>query len=385
MTPPFHVDWIVPDQLFDGENLRSGLALGFAGGQVVATTTLEALPEQTETTLLSGTVTPGYIDLQVNGGGDALFNNAPTVQSLRTMALAHRRFGTVAILPTVITDTPAVLERAVQAAIAARDEPGILGLHIEGPHISAARRGTHAAKHVRPFDDTTFDHVVRLRDAGVRVMITLAPEAVQPGDVARLVALGAIVSIGHTDATASEVKALLDEGACCFTHLFNTMSQMQGREPGAVGAAINSEAFVGVICDGHHVADEMIDLALRARRVPDRTFLVSDAMSTVGGSDRFTLYGREISVENGRLVNSDGALAGAHITLADSVARMISILGRTPQAALRMGITVPAMLVGQPALARIEGRAAQDLLILGPDWKPTGTCADHLPDQLPCA
>jgi len=308
-------------------------------------------------------------------------NNAPAVQSLRTMAQAHRRLGTVAILPTVITDAPSVLDRAVRATLAARDEPGLLGLHIEGPHISLPKRGTHEAQYIRPFDATTLAHVTRLREAGITVMITLAPEAVRPGDVARLVALGAIVSIGHTDATAAEVGALLDEGASCFTHLYNAMSQMQGREPGAVGAAINSAAYVGIICDGHHVADDMIGLALRARRVPDRTFLVSDAMSTVGGSDHFTLYGREIRVEDGRLVNSEGALAGAHVTMAESVARMITVLGHSPRAALRMGITVPAMLIGQPPLARIEGRAAQDLLVLGEDWLPLGTCADRLPEK----
>ncbi len=381
MISPLHVDWIVPDQIFDGENLRSGLALGFAGGKIVGITTLEALPEQVEITPLSGTIAPGYLDLQVNGGGDILLNNTPTAEAMRGIAQAHRRFGTVGILPTVITDAPEVLDRAVEAALATRDDPGILGLHIEGPHIAASRRGTHGAAHVRPFDDRTFAHVTRLRDAAITVMVTLAPEAVKPGDVARLAALGAIVSIGHTDATASEVQALLDEGASCFTHLFNAMSQMRGREPGTVGAAINSDAYVGVICDGHHVADEMIGLALRARRVPDRTFLVSDAMSTVGGGDRFTLYGQEITLSDGRLVNAEGALAGAHVTMAQSVARMIMVLGRSPQAALRMGIMVPAALVGQPALARIEGRAAQDLLILGEDWMPTGTCADRLPPR----
>lgn len=385
MEPALHVDWIAPDQVFDGENLRSGLVLGFAGGRVVTTTTIEALPEQAQITPLSGLVTPGYVDLQVNGGGGALLNNAPTLASLHCMAEAHRRFGTVAILPTVITDAPEVLDRAVQAVIAAQGSPGIPGLHIEGPHISLARRGTHDPRHIRPFDDTTLAHVARLRKAGLVAMITLAPEAVRPGDVARLVALGAMVSIGHTDATAAGVQALLDEGATCFTHLYNAMSQMQGREPGAVGAAINSDAHASIICDGHHVADAMIDLALRARRIPDRMFLVSDAMATVGGGDRFSLYGREIRLEDGRLVNAEGALAGAHVTMAESVARMIGVVGRSPHSALRMAITVPATLIGRPGLSRIEGRAAQDLLVLGPDWMPRGSCADHLPENGPSA
>ena len=385
MKPAAATDWILPDRLFDGETLRGGVALGLAEGKVIALSAADALPDGALPTRISGIVTPGYVDLQVNGGGDVLLNNAPETASLTAIARAHRRLGTVAILPTVITDAPAVLERAVDAILAARDRPEILGLHIEGPHISLRRRGTHAPEHIRPFDDLTLAQVARLCDAGVAVMVTLAPEAVKPGDVARLVARGAIVSIGHTDATAAEVRALLDEGASAFTHLYNAMSQMQGRAPGTVGAAINSTAHVGIICDGHHVADEMIGLALRARPLPDRMFLVSDAMSTVGGSDRFMLYGHEIRVEDGRLVNAEGALAGAHVTMAESVARLITVLGLPPQEALRMAVTVPAGLIDRSALARIKDRPARDLLVLGPDWMPQGTLADNLSESGPAA
>jgi N-acetylglucosamine-6-phosphate deacetylase len=183
------------------------------------------------------------------------------------------------------------------------------------------------------------------------------------------------VSIGHSDATAEATRQLLDEGASCFTHLFNAMSPMLNRAPGVTGACINSTAYAGIICDGIHVADEMVGLALRARPVADHMFLVSDAMSTVGGSDHFRLYGEEIRLVNGRLVNAEGSLAGAHVTMAESLARLIRVVGIAPDQALRMTSTVPARVIGRPDLARLTGRSTRDLLILGEDWSVNSTVA----------
>lgn len=377
MTPAVPL-WLCPDQVFDGQTLRSGMAIGIVAGRVVALVALSEVPPGAERRNLPGLVTPGYLDLQVNGGGDALLNNSPTAQAMGVMAAAHRRFGTVGVMPTVISDTPEVLALAVEAAIEAKGLPGVLGLHIEGPHLSLPRRGTHAPQFIRPLDSVTMAHVARLRVAGVAVKITLAPEAVQPGQIAALVAMGAVVSIGHSDTTAEAVQAALAEGASCFTHLFNAMSPMLNRAPGVTGAAINSTAYCGFICDGHHVADAMLGLAIRARPVADRMFLVSDAMSTVGGSDRFTLYGQEVRLVGGRLVNAEGSLAGAHVTMAESVARLVRVLGLAPEAALRMAVTVPAMVIDAPGLAQIIGRDADDLLVLGADMMPLGTCATRL-------
>jgi N-acetylglucosamine-6-phosphate deacetylase len=250
-----------------------------------------------------------------------------------------------------------------------------LGLHIEGPHLSLERRGTHSARWVRPFEAETLAHVRRLCGSGVFVKITVAPEAMAKGQIAELAAAGAVVSIGHSNATQAMTQAALAEGASCFTHLFNAMSPMQNREPGVTGAAINSQAYAGIICDGHHVADSMVGLACRARPVPGRMILVSDSMSTVGGSDRFTLYGEDIRLEGGRLVNAEGSLAGAHVTMAESVARLIRVVGLTPQDALTMAITAPASLCRRPDLASIEGRDAGDILLLNDQWAVTGTGA----------
>ena len=371
--------WLCPERLFEGQTLHAGWALSVADGRTLDLRPIAEIPPNAPRQTLKGTITPGFIDLQVNGGGDVMVNTTPTPDGLRAIAAAHRRFGTVGILPTVITDAPEVLDRAVDAALVAHGQNGILGLHIEGPHLSLARRGTHAVRHIRPLDDRTIAHVKWLRAAHVPVMITLAPEAVQPGQIATLAAMGAVVSLGHSDASAESVRMALAEGAACFTHLFNAMSPMLNRAPGVTGACINSHAHAGIICDGIHVVDEMVGLAIRARPLPDRMFLVSDAMPTVGGSGHFRLYGNEIHLENGRLVNAEGSLAGAHVTMAESLARLINVVGIAPETALRMAVSTPARLIGADDLAQIKGRKLEDLLLLNDQWQMVSTCSAFLP------
>jgi N-acetylglucosamine-6-phosphate deacetylase len=374
-VPPI---WIAPDALFDGSQLHTDMALSVAlpmtlsakGARTGKIAPRASLPPEAKVIEIAGTLCAGFLDLQVNGGGDALLNNDQSADAIARMAGAHRRFGTVGILPTVITDAPEVLDRAVDAALAAQGMQGVLGLHIEGPHLSIARRGTHQAQHIRPFDARTMAHIQRLRAAGMFVKITVAPEAATPAQVAQIVATGAVVSIGHSDARAEDVRALLAVGASCFTHLFNAMSPMLNRAEGVTGACINSHAYAGIICDGHHVADEMIALAIRARPVAGTMFLVSDAMSTVGGSDRFTLYGQELHLEGGRLVNAEGSLAGAHVTMAEGLERLITHVGTPPATALDMAISAPARVLGQPALASPAERDLADILILDEQWRP---------------
>lgn len=361
--------WIAPDALFDGKDLHADMALAITGGRTGKIMRRANLLAEAKVIEVAGTICAGFLDLQVNGGGDALLNNDQSAGAIARMAAAHRRFGTVGILPTVITDAPDVLDRAVDAALAAQGMQGVLGLHIEGPHLSIARRGTHLAQYIRPFETRTMAHIQRLRAAGIFVKITLAPEAVTPAQVAQIVATGAVVSIGHSDARAEEVRALLAAGASCFTHLFNAMSPMLNRAAGVTGACINSLAYAGIICDGHHVADEMIALAIRARPAAGRMFLVSDAMSTVGGSDRFTLYGQELHLEAGRLVNAEGSLAGAHVTMAEGLARLITHVGVPPATALDMAISAPARVIGKPALASPAGRDLGDILVLDGQWR----------------
>ena len=365
--------WIAPNSLFDGQDIVYGQAVRIVDGRIteIAKTPVSAVR-------IKGCLTPGFVDLQVNGGGGVMLNTTPTRGGMADIAAAHRIFGTVAIMPTVITDHWAVLDQAVEAAIAAKGDDGIIGLHIEGPHISVARRGTHNAIHVRPMDDRTLNVVEVLRRHDIAVMITIAPEAITHDQIAALVRMGAVVSIGHTDATCEDTEAAISAGASCATHLFNAMSPMVGREPGVVGAVINSHVWSGIICDGFHVDDRMIKLALRARPEDDLMFLVSDAMATVGGPALFDLYGQNIHLENGRLINAEGHLAGAHVTQAEGVARLVHEIDVSLAQALRMAITVPALVMGQANLAQLIGRLVRDVLVLSDDLKVDGTLGQTL-------
>lgn len=357
--------WLAPARVFDGERLRSGFALRLEGGAVAD---LAPLDPRMGAAPLDATVTPGFVDLQVNGGGGVLLNDDPTPAGMAAIAAAHRPLGTVALLPTLITDRPEAMDRL---AAAPSLPEGAVGLHLEGPHVAPARRGTHDPRFIRPLDERTLAAVRRLRAARVPVLVTLAPEAASPEGITALAAAGAVVSLGHSDATYEEAVAALAAGATAFTHLFNAMSPLGHRAPGMVGAALASRAAVGIIADGIHVHPDILPLALRARPAPGLSFLVSDAMPTVGGPPAFRLYGREIRVEEGRLVNAEGGLAGAHTTMAEGVARLAA-LGLPHEEALRMAITVPARLMRLPGLAALVGRPSRDLLRLGPDLRLLG-------------
>lgn len=365
--------WIAPDRLFDGHSIQTGVAVHVKDGQIA-----DIGPTPENALKVSGLLTPGYVDLQVNGGGGVFLNETPTRDGIATIAEAHRRFGTVALLPTVITDSADVLDNAANAAIAAQGLPSVMGLHIEGPHISKERRGTHEADYVRPFDDRTMAVVTHLRDINIPVLITLAPEVTPLKTISKLADSGAVVSIGHTNATAAQINEAIEAGATCATHLFNAMSPMTSREPGAVGAVINSNIYSGIICDGHHVADSMVGLAVRARPEADRMILVSDSMATVGGPDHFDLYGHRVMLKNGRLINKEGSLAGAHVTQAEGVQRLIHKVGLSEETALRMAISNPAACIGLQDVGRLENRRTDDVLLLGDDHAVQATLTEAL-------
>lgn len=355
--------WITAKHIFDGDVLHAGVALAVEDDRVTALKPVAELPAGAHPDHLGHLITPGFFDIQVNGGGGVLLNTSPTRDGVLAIAAAHRALGTTALLPTVITDSADIMDAAADAVIAAHGQAGVMGIHIEGPHIAVARKGTHNPTHIRPLDERTFATVARLRAANVPVLVTLAPEAVQPGQIAQLGQMGAVVSIGHSDATLEQVREAEAEGVHLFTHLYNAMSPMLNRAPGVTGAAITSGAYCSVICDGIHVAPEMLQIAIAARPVGDRMILVSDAMPTVGGPEAFDLYGRSIRVEDGRLVNAEGSLAGAHTTMAQSLRFAVARLGVPLEAALRMAISNPARLMGLAGQFAITGQAVNELLV----------------------
>jgi N-acetylglucosamine-6-phosphate deacetylase len=314
--------------------------------------------------LETGTLAPGLVDLQVNGGGDLLFNNAPTESTVHGMLAAHRGSGTTAILPTFISDTSEQQLRAVAAVRAARasGNPGILGIHLEGPFFERARRGAHSAAMIRSPQGNDIDWLCSLQD--LPTVVTVAPEHMAPGQIRRLSDNHIRVCAGHSNATCEQVLQAVSEGLQGITHLFNAMSPLTARSPGVVGAALAEDRlWAGIIADGHHVHPASIRLAWRAKPA-GQLVLVSDAMATVGGSQgAFNLYGEAIRESGGRLVNSDGKLAGSAIGLLEAVKFCFAEVGLPLDECLRMASRYPAAIMGMHRqLGRIAAGYRADLV-----------------------
>ena len=330
-------------RIFDGDRFHEDSALVIDGARIRAIVPHNQRPRDAETRDLGGgLLAPGFVDVQVNGGGGALLNDAPSVDVVRRIAESHRRFGTTGMLPTLVTDAPEVMAAGIAAVRGAREKmPGVLGIHLEGPFLDVQRKGAHLASFIREMTQADVETIARA-DCGI-VLVTLAPNRVRPELIQALAARGVLVSLGHAEASYDEALAALDAGAGAFTHLFNAMSQIAGREPGMVGAALaHAESYVGLIADGHHVHDANLKIALSAKR-RDRFLLISDAMPpAAGGPDHFELMGRRVSRVGGRLQLEDGALAGSTLTMDEAVRYCVNSLGVELADALRMASLVPA-------------------------------------------
>jgi N-acetylglucosamine-6-phosphate deacetylase len=338
-------------RIFDGDLWHEHHALVIEDGKVAAIAPLRDVPAEARTVPMDGlSLVPGFVDLQVNGGGGVLLNEQRDVEGIRTICAAHARFGTTALLPTLITDTPEVTEEAIAAGLAARAAavPGFLGLHLEGPHLSIARKGAHDPALIRPMEEADLERTVAARKGLEALLTTLAPENASNAQIARLAAAGVTVSLGHSDSGYATATAAVEAGAHVVTHLFNAMSQLGNREPGMVGATLDlGHVSAGLIADGFHVHPAAIRTALRAKRGPGRIFLVTDAMSPMGTDmTSFFLNGREIFREGGRLTLADGTLAGADIDMASCVRYMRDTVGVELEEALRMASLYPAEAIG---------------------------------------
>ncbi|MEE9386986.1 MAG: N-acetylglucosamine-6-phosphate deacetylase [Paracoccaceae bacterium] len=361
--------WLSPTQLFDGQTLSSDSAVQMSDGRVVSVALKYEIPANATVHNIDGTLSPGFFDIQINGGGNVLFNSQTNSAGLARIAAAHHAHGTTHWLPTVITDGPDVMAAACTAVLENHGQHGIAGIHIEGPHIAIERKGTHKSHWIRPLDDNTLTQVKRMRSAGVPVLITVAPEAMRPGEIAQLVSLGSVVSLGHSNASSAQTQAALAEGAQLFTHLFNAMSQIESREQNVVGTAINSDRYCSIIVDGLHVDLGVVGMAVRARPVGDRMIIVSDAMPTVGGSPEFELYGNFIKLVDGRLINQEGSLAGAHITQFEELCNMVQKIGIPLETALRMVTQNPARLMGvSDSLGTISAGHPADMIVIASDF-----------------
>lgn len=357
-------------RLFDGAELHEDRALLVRDGAIEGLLPPQDLPAEAEVvTLDGGVLAPGYLDLQVNGGGGVMLNDAPSVATLTTIARAHAGLGATAILPTLITDTAATTRATVDAVERAIAEgvPGIVGLHLEGPHLSLARKGAHDPTLIRPMAVEDLAFLVEAAGRLPVLMVTLAPESASPAQLRALTAAGAIVSLGHSDAAFADCRAAAESGARCVTHLFNAMSQLGNREPGLVGAALGLGALsAGLIADLIHVHPATIAAALAAKRGPGRIFLVSDSMAGAGSDlDHFVLNGRRIERREGRLTLEDGTLAGADLDLTTAVRNLVRDVGLPLAEALAMATSVPARVIGrEDRLGRIAPGLPADFLWL---------------------
>ena len=316
-----------------------------------------------------GSLVPGFVDVQVNGGGGVLLNDSPDVEGIAAIAAAHRRFGTTALLPTLISDDLEVVAKAIAAVSAAieRGVPGVVGIHVEGPFLNERKRGIHDAGKFRTLDGRAVELLSSLRN-GV-TLVTLAPELVDEGLVASLTSRGVVVAAGHSMATYDDVRSAADEGLTGVTHLFNAMTQMDSRAPGVVGAALDLDLYCGLIVDGEHVHPATLRVALAALGA-DHLMLVTDAMPPVGAKERrFVLNGREILAENGACRAADGTLAGSDLDMGSAVRKAIDMMGVDLATASRMASATPARFLGlEESLGSISPGLRADLV--------------HLDDQL---
>lgn len=354
-------------RLFDGARLHADAAVVIEGDRIAAVVPRRDL--QPGVTLRdmgdAAWLAPGFIDVQVNGGGDVLFNDTPTPDGIAAILAAHRRFGTTALLPTLVSDTQDKMRAAIAAvsAVMAR-EPGVLGIHLEGPFLNPEKAGVHNRAVLRAPEDDALE-MLTAPHGGV-TLVTLAPERVPEGFIRALARAGVKVSLGHSLASYAQTRAAMAEGLMGFTHLFNAMRPITAREPGPIGAALETvSAFYGLIVDGEHVAPASLKMALRGAGTP---MLVTDAMPCVGGSRSiFKLYGEDISVRDGRATRADGTLAGSAIDMASAVRNSVRLLGVSLERALQMASAAPAEFLGLgDRLGRLAPGCRADIIALDP-------------------
>lgn len=354
--------------IFDGEQMLHDHVLVLEADLIAGILPAAEAPDGLRLLLNGGTVAPGLIDLQVNGGGGLMLDGAATVARLTQICAAHARLGATGILPTLITDTPTATAAVIAAGIAAAkaSTPGFLGLHLEGPHLDPRRQGAHDLSLIRPMGSVDLAQLCKAAAELPALMVTLAPVAVTPAQIAELTRAGVVVSLGHAECSYDQAMAAIDAGACCVTHLFNAMTQLGNREPGLVGAVLGGSINAGLIADGLHVHPAALRIALASRA--EGLFLVSDSMA-VAGTDltRFTLGRREILRHDGRLTLADGTLAGADLSLPQAIAYLIRTLGIAPERALAMASCIPATLIGAQAGQLRRGRAA-NLVHFDENW-----------------
>jgi N-acetylglucosamine-6-phosphate deacetylase len=365
---------IAAQHIFDGADMRGPGSVRISQGRIESITFGEAEARDSIHPPADAILAPGFIDIQVNGGGGVLLNDQPTEAGVRRIVEAHRKEGTTGCLPTLITDRSEVIERLAAVAEACLKIPGVLGFHLEGPALNRSRKGIHPEAEIRVPDRRDLVAIKSFGGRG-RSIVTLAPECVPASMIDELIGAGLRIAAGHSEATAAEIGQAVDRGVSAVTHLFNAMSQLGARQPGLVGAALEDDRlFAGIICDGIHVDRAGLRVAFRCKG-RDRLMLVTDAMPLVGTNDRqFMLQGRPITLHENRLTGPDGTLAGAHLTMIKAVRNAVALLGISLADALIMASRTPAAFLGlESELGRIAPGYRADLVAFNPNFEVVGT------------
>ncbi|MGD1906462.1 MAG: N-acetylglucosamine-6-phosphate deacetylase [Leptolyngbyaceae cyanobacterium] len=335
--------------LYTGDQVLHDHAVQVAGDRIVAILPQADLPPDAPQFDLQGHIlAPGFIDLQLNGCGGVMFNDAITADTLDQMHRTNLRSGTTSFLPTLITapDEDMLAAIALVQDYRQYNPHSVLGLHLEGPYLNPKRKGIHNGADVRSPDATMVQALVAAGGETVK-LLTLAPEQVNPDDIQQLVSAGIRVSAGHTNASFQQAVAGFEAGISMATHLFNAMSPWQSRSPGMVGAVFEQqEVYAGIIADGHHVHFTSIQLAKKLKG--DKLFLVTDATPPAGVNNiaAFQIGGQEVFYKNGQCVSAEGTLGGSALTMIEAISHCVHEVGIELAEALRMAGLYPAQAIG---------------------------------------
>ena len=338
---------IIGSKLFNGKKFIEHKALLIDDQHIAGIVNEDAIPTDFLIKKLDGGIlSPGFIDLQVNGGGGKLFNNSPDKESLNTIISAHQYFGTTSIMPTVISDSLNILQKCTDTiSNEINNNHSLLGIHIEGPFFNVKYRGVHQKQYINTIN-ASYLNLFETLDK-FPVMLTLAPECISIKQLKHLKSLGFKILAGHTDANYDQLEEAVKYGLDGFTHLFNAMGQISAREPGVVGSAFDfDETSASIIVDLHHVHPSLINLSFK-QKPKGKLFFVSDSMATINhGEPSFELYDEVVSESNGRIINSEGKLAGSSITQIDAIKNAYQKCSIPLESAISMATLYPAEYLG---------------------------------------
>ncbi len=347
-------------RIFDGEIFHEDKALSVIDDRLDAI--LEGpvnLEDWDEVHDLDGLILcPGFIDVQVNGGGGVMINGQTDLDGLKIMTEAHRAYGTTTMLPTLISDELSAMHHVAALtkealALSAKEKRGnsigsVKGVHFEGPYLNPERKGVHKKEILRGVDEEALA-LYSDPSLGIR-LVTVAPEIAGVEFISALNEKNVLTCAGHSAGGFDEITNALKNGLRGFTHLFNAMTPMNSREPGVVGAALHDEeSWCGLIVDGYHVHPATLEVAIKAKP-KGKMMLVTDAMASVGAKDKsFDLYGQTIVAVDGKCQTETGTLAGSDLDMMGAVRNCVEMLNLPLSEALRMASLYPAQFMKQGA------------------------------------